>query len=158
MAQDMKDPNFKQQCAQIWPDIANHSTIDKFTEKVAIHSKSVFLGYADVTFGAKLASGHVTQYKLRGLEVKMLGGKPHIDPPSERGSDNKYYPHFFPKTAVDRQILTTLVFSDARIASAVQTAAAQIEAQSQPAASDEPSTGEEPVNGAVGAQVANPFA
>lgn len=159
MAQDMNDPDFKQQCAQVWPAYANNTSIDRFHEKIAVHAKSVFLGYADITLGLTLAGGHVAQWKLRGVEVKMLNGKAHLDMPSERGSDNKFYPTFFPKTPVDRSVITTLIFSDSRIKTAVENAAKQIEAPAaQPEAEISASVdASAPAPDSIGAQVANPF-
>lgn len=162
MAQDMNDPNFKAKCAAIWPTYANHTTIDRFHEKIAVHAKSVFLGYVDLTLGLILQGGHVAQWKLRGVEVKMLNGKAHLDMPSDKGADGNYYPQFFPKTAEDREIITTLVFSAPAIKQAVENAQRVIDAQSQP----EPASTELPASvdagtpepGSIGATVANPFA
>ncbi|KKN09978.1 hypothetical protein LCGC14_1041160 [marine sediment metagenome] len=149
MAQDMNDPTFKQLCGKLWNDFAPHTTIDRFHSKLAIHPKSTFLGYADVTLGFMTRCGHVAQWKLRGLEVKLLNGKQHLDMPSERSSDGKYYPQFFPKTPADRAVLTTMVFTDARVTETID---------SIPAASEiGASIDDEPELGSVAASVDNPF-
>ncbi len=153
MAQDMNDPNFKQLCARLWNDFAPHTTIDRFHPKLAIHPKSTFLGYADVTLGFKTACGHVTQWKLRGIEVKLLNGKQHLDMPSERSSDGNYYPQFFPKTPADRVVLTTMVFTDARVIEAINSIPAVEVPAEVPASID----AEGPVEGSVAAGVDNPF-
>lgn len=149
MAQDMNDPNFKQLCGRLWNDFAPFTTIDRFHAKLAIHPKSTFLGYADVTLGFKTACGHIVQWKLRGLEVKLLNGKQHIDMPSERASDGKYYPQFFPKTPADRVVLTTMVFTDARVSATIDSIPEQEVAESIGAG--------EAAEGSVAACVDNPF-
>lgn len=162
MAQDMNDPNFKQKCAAIWPAYANNTTIDRFHEKIAVHAKSVFLGYADLTLGLILQGGHVAQWKLRGVEVKMLNGKAHLDMPSDKGADGNYYPQFFPKTAEDREIVTTLVFSSEAVKTAIENAQRVIDASNtpEPASTELPASVDAgaPAEGSVGATVANPFA
>ena len=154
MAQDMNDPNFKKLCGALWNDFAPHTTIDRFHGKLSIHPKSTFLGYADVTLGFATQCGHIVQWKLRGIEVKLLNGKQHLDMPSERSSDGQYYPQFFPKTPADRVVLTTMVFTDARVTAVIESIPA-----SEPAPSAEvpASIGEEPAPGSVAASVDNPF-
>ncbi len=154
MSQNMDDPQFKQECAKIWSDYAPHTTIDSFNGSIALHEKSTFLGYADVTLGIKTASGHTSQWKLRGLEVKLLGGKPHLDMPQEKGSNGKWYPKFFPKSAADRVVITALVFSDSRVIAAIEQAAVEAAAKAEP---ESAASSDEGVEGAVGAQVDNPF-
>jgi hypothetical protein len=154
MAQDMNDPNFKQLCANLWNDFAPHTTIDRFHAKLSIHPKSTFLGYADVTLGFKTACGHIVQWKLRGIEVKLLNGKQHLDMPSERSSDGQYYPQFFPKTPADRVVLTTMVFTDARVTEVIASIPAQ---EPAPSAEIPASIGDEPAAGSVAASVGNPF-
>ena len=153
MAQDMNDPNFKQLCAKLWSDFAPHTTIDRFHAKLAIHPKSTFLGYADVTLGFITRCGHVVQWKLRGIEVKLLNGKQHLDMPSERSSDGNYYPQFFPKTPADRVVLTTMVFTNQGVIDAINSIPAQDAPAEVPASVD----AGEPAPGTVAAEVANPF-
>ncbi len=153
MAQDMNDPNFKQLCGRLWNDFAPYTTIDRFHPKLAIHPKSTFLGYADVTLGFKTACGHIVQWKLRGIEVKLLNGKQHLDMPSERSSDGNYYPQFFPKTPADRVVLTTMIFTDARVTEAINSIPAVEVPAEVPASID----AGEPAQGSVAAAVANPF-
>lgn len=161
MSQDMNDPKFLKLCNALWEDFAPYTTIDRFHEKIAVHEKSVFLGYADVTLGFLTRCGHIVQWKLRGIEVKMLNAKTHLDMPSDKGADGNYYPLFFPKTPADRVVLTTMVFTHEGVKAAVENATAAIEA-SAPA---QLATGEvaasvdaaEAHPNSVGAQTANPF-
>jgi hypothetical protein len=153
MAQDMNDPTFKQLCGKLWNDFAPHTTIDRFHAKLAIHPKSTFLGYADVTLGFITRCGHVVQWKLRGIEVKLLNGKQHLDMPSERSSDGNYYPQFFPKTPADRVVLTTMVFTNQGVIDAINSIPAQEAPAEVPASID----AGEPAAGSVAAAVANPF-
>jgi hypothetical protein len=162
MAQDMNDPNFKKLCNDLWEDFAPHTTIDRFHEKIAVHEKSVFLGYADITLGFLTRCGHIVQWKLRGVEVKMLNGKSHLDMPSDKGADGNYYPQFFPKTPADRVVLTTMVFSAPGIIASVENAAKLIEAGNQSeTASEEVAASVDASEidpNSVGAKTANPFA
>ncbi len=153
MAQDMNDPTFKQLCGKLWNDFAPHTTIDRFHAKLAINPKSTFLGYADVTLGFITRCGHVVQWKLRGIEVKLLNGKQHLDMPSERSSDGNYYPQFFPKTPADRVVLTTMVFTNQGVIDAINSIPAQEVPAEVPASVD----AGEPEAGSVAASVANPF-
>lgn len=154
MAQDMNDPDFKNLCGKLWNDFAPHTTIDRFHPKLAIHPKSTFLGYADVTLGFKTACGHIVQWKLRGIEVKLLNGKQHLDMPSERSSDGNYYPQFFPKTPADRVVLTTMVFTHQGVVDAINSIPAQEAPAEVPASVD---ASDEPALGSVAASVDNPF-
>ncbi len=165
MAQNMNDPDFKAKCALIWPAYANNTTIDRFYEAIAVHQKSVFLGYLDITLGLILQGGHVAKWKLRGIQVKLLGGKAHLDMPSDESDDGKFFETYFPKTAEDRHIITTLVFSAPAIKQAVVNATRVIESM-QPAAAAPAANPAElpasvdagvPAEGSVGALVDNPF-
>lgn len=134
MSTNTQDPNFQAKCKALWDVMARFTSIDRFHENIRIHEKSVFLGYADVTIGV----GQLFSWKVRGVSVKLLNGKAHLDMPTERGADGKYYPQTFPKSAETRTVLTTITFGDERVKQAMQNAAnlaAQQPAQPQAAAS-----------------------
>jgi DNA-binding cell septation regulator SpoVG len=106
----------KETAARLWDRCK--ISLDRFHGKVVKHEKSIFLGYADITLDA----GDGLVLKMRGVEVKNLKGNPHIDFPSERGADGQYYPQFFPKSAELRAVLTTAIFADERVQSAIESA------------------------------------
>ena len=121
MAQkDQSSKEFKQTCAKIWKGIAPHTTLDSFRAVPRRHSQSIFLGYADITVGAMLATGVVVRTKLTGIGVKLLKGRPHIEVKSELGRDGKtYYPIYSPvgqdTGAEYRMVLTTFLFSQPQV-------------------------------------------
>lgn len=150
MSQNTQDPNFQASCAALWNQLAPHTSIDRFHEKINVREKSIFLGYADITIGV----GPHFSWKVRGVNVKMLNGKAHLDFPSERGADGKYYPQTFPKTAETRKVLTTLVFNDERVKQAMQNAA---ELQAAAPAEEIPASVEAEAAPAAAVAVPNPF-
>lgn len=109
----------RQICANLWD--ALKITVERFNTAIRPHDKSTFLGYADVKIDAS-ASIPGLVFQLRGIEVKILKGNQHVDMPSEKGADGKFYPQYFPQTAELRTVLTTAIFVDGRVASAVETA------------------------------------
>ncbi len=93
--------------------------IKRFHPKLKIHDKSDFLGYADVEFSAPgVLPGFI--FQVRGIEVKLLKGNDRIDMPQEKGGDNKWYPRYFPKTGELRAVMTTAVFLNDGVQSAVK--------------------------------------
>ena len=151
MSTNTTDPNFVKRCGELWNVMVGHTTLDRFHENIKVREKSVFLGYADLTIGV----GQLFSWKVRGVSVKLINGKPHLDMPSERGADGKYYPQTFPKTAETRTVLTTVVFSDARIQAAMENAANQAPVSNDASANDAEIPAEIP---AAAPQIANPFA
>ncbi len=142
----MADPN-KALCASIWNLLAVN--IDRFHQNIVKHSKSVFLGYADVTLvGREGTPLEGFAMKIRGVEVKNLKGNPHIDFPSERGANGTYYPICFPKTAETRMILVTALFGSDEVQAAI---VASAEAPMADAADETPAGASAP------AATANPF-
>ena len=81
-----------------------------FRAHVVEHERSTFLGYADAT----LVCGEL-KLRIRGIQVKLLNGNPRMDLPQERGSDGKWYPIVFPKSAETRTALTEALFADRMI-------------------------------------------
>ena len=70
------------------------------------HASSTFLGYADATLRVSVGDASVLDLRIRGIELKVLNGRFRVDFKSEQGSDGKWYPLVFPKTAETREILT----------------------------------------------------
>lgn len=143
----------KQRCAALWNQMAPYTTIDRFHENIKVREKSVFLGHVEVTLGM----GPLFAWKSRGIAVKLLNGKPHIDPHAEQGSDGKYYPTNFPKTPEAREVITTLIFQNEQILQAMQKAA---EAPAPQPATPIEINAEVPVNDPTPSEeeVFNPFA
>lgn len=105
--------------ANLWENL--DVSVDRFHAKITPHEKSVFLGYADITIdGERVLPG--LKLKLRGVEVKELKGNPHIEMPSERAADGKFYPRYFPLSGELRQVLTMKIFSHGDVRSAVEAA------------------------------------
>lgn len=119
MSEATQDPNFTKQCSELWNEMVQNTSLDRFHESITIHEKVVFLGHADVTLGI----GEHFRWKVSGIQVKLLNGKSHLDFPSEKGSDGKYYPMSFPKTAQIRAVLTAMIFQNDEIQKACQNAA-----------------------------------
>ena len=130
MSQDMNDPQFKKECALIWEDMSPHSSVDEVRSAIKIHPKSIFLGYVEITLGRKLACGFVSKEKIRGIEIKILGGKPHLDFPGNKNkAEGKFYPpNVFPRTPHDRMVWTALVFGNPGVMALVNEANAIAEA------------------------------
>jgi len=86
----------------------------RFRHAPKVHAKSTFLGYADATLVVPGALGKDLDLmiRIRGIQVKLLNGVARIDFPQERGSDGKYYPHLFPKSAESRVALTDAILAD----------------------------------------------
>lgn len=151
MSQNTQSPEFRARCAQLWKAIAQYTTLDRFHEQITRREKSVFLGYADITLGVLGLFG----WKIRGVPVKMLNGKPHLDMPSEKGADGKWYPITFPKNAETREVLTTFIFSRPEVAAAM--ANAEKVAVEQPAAGDEVGAYVDAGTPPANAGIPNPF-
>lgn len=89
------------------------------------HANSTFLGYADATLRVEVDGASVLDLRIRGIELKVLNGRFRIDFKSEQGSDGKWYPLSFPKSAATRSELTKAMLAayrehlDAQRASAV---------------------------------------
>lgn len=114
-------------------------TVERFNTVIKPHDKSTFLGYADVKVDATAVVPGLV-FQLRGIEVKILKGNQHVDMPSEKGADGKFYPQYFPQTAELRAVLTTAIFLDGKVASAVEAA-----------------KNAQPAQGGTAAGAANPF-
>jgi hypothetical protein len=95
----------------------------RFRAHVREHESSVFLGYADATLvvDGVLAEGADLKIRIRGIQVKLLNGKPRIDFPQERGEDGRWYPHLFPKNAETREALTSALLDDRMVRAVVLT-------------------------------------
>jgi hypothetical protein len=100
-------------------------TIDRFHTHIVCKTKVQLLGFADVSLEIPSVPGFAL--KLRGIEVKVLNGKPRIDTPSERGkgTDKAFYPIYFPKSAEMRAVLTARIFETQEVSNAVATAEQQ---------------------------------
>lgn len=98
-------------------------TVDRFHAHVVCKSKVQLLGFADISLTIPSIPGFAM--KFRGLEVKVLNGKPRIDTPSERSKgagDTQYFPIYFPKSAEMRAVLTARVFETQEVRNAIATA------------------------------------
>jgi len=135
----------------LWEALSN-SRVDRFHPKIVVHEKSVLFGYADVTIVVETANGVLCPVKLRGIVVKSLKGKPHIDMPAEKGGNGEFYDIFMPRSAAFRTVLTTLVFSDAEVQATIASAA-NAPAESADDAGTSTPAGEQPALSA-----GNPFA
>lgn len=93
----------------------------RFRAKIVEHANSTFLGYADATLvvPAAISKDADLMLRIRGIQVKILNGTPRIDLPQERGSDGKWYPTIFPKSAETREMLTSALLSDRLVAATV---------------------------------------
>jgi len=129
----MNDPDFRARCAALWNVITPGLSIDLFREvrRPSAQRKSILLGFVDITIGLPIP-GITAGVKVRGIAVKLLNGKPHLDFPQEKGSDGKYYPICFPKGEHGgelRQVLTMVVFQRGDVEEAIQRAAEEVAAQ-----------------------------
>ncbi len=139
--------------ALLWESIAG-SRVDRFHAKIVPHEKSVLFGYADVTLTVKTATGVIFPIKLRGLVVKSLKGRPHVDMPADKGSDGEYYDIFMPRSAALRAVLTALIFDDPEVAATIEQAATAPPAGESTGTSTSPAAGTEETQFSSG----NPFA
>ncbi len=105
----------KDKLSTLWNGLAIE--VVRFHECVKEHSKSVFLGYADVTVSVTTLPGMI--FKIKGIGVKILKGSPYLDFPSERGADGTYYPICFPLSPELRRALTVGVFSSPEVTEVV---------------------------------------
>ncbi len=162
---DPNEPATRTLLSALWVAIAANSAIDAFHEKIYPHAKSIFLGYADITLGIPTVGGHLFVFKVRGFGVKLLNGKPHLDMPQEESKteSGKFFPKAFPKTAIDRHLITTMIFADQRVKDAIERGVAQqvaklaAEAAGSVSGEELPLIEGEPELGTVGASTANPF-
>lgn len=106
--------------ANLWNSLS--ISVDRFHAQLKRRENVQFLGFADITVDATKALPGM-KLKLRGVEVKVLKGNPHIDMPSEKGQDGQYYPRYFPLTGELRAVLTTAIFQNPGVASAVEACA-----------------------------------
>ncbi len=111
----------KAACAKLWNGMT--VSVDRFHAQIVVHPKSLFLGYADITFGVTDEILPGLQFKVRGVEVKILKGNHNIGFYSEKGGDGVWYPQVFPKTPELREVLTAAIFSDQRIMDTIEAAA-----------------------------------
>lgn len=102
----------------LWKQVSLN--VDRFHPKIVAHEKSTFLGYADVTIELPNLPGF--KLKLRGIEAKVLKGNPHLDMPTEKGADGKFYPRYFPLSGELRAVMTTKLFQHQDVASALEAA------------------------------------
>lgn len=126
----------KQIAAQLWERCG--IVVDRFHAKPSRRENVTFLGFADITLDAS-ATIPGLKLKLRGVEVKVLKGNPHIDMPSEKGADGKYYPTYFPLTAELREVMVQNIFRTQHVASAIE-AAAQLPVEGSTAPAAAPAT------------------
>ena len=120
--------------ALLWESICGESRIDRFHEKIVPHEKSTLFGYADVTIVIATAHGVTCPIKFRGLVVKSLKGRPHIDMPADKGSDGDFYDQYMPRSKALRTVLTSLIFADPEVQATVQRASAAPAATATPTA------------------------
>lgn len=162
MSNRMNDPAFRTNCAALWNVIAPGLSIDLFREAIrpGAQGKSILLGFVDLTIGFPI-QGISAGWKVRGIAVKLLNGKPHLDFPQERGSDGKYYPTTFPKGEHGgelRQVLTMAVFQHGEVEQTMQRAASVVaEQQAAPAPASEVSALVAAPAPAPSTSVQNPF-
>lgn len=125
MSKNSQSPEYQSNCQKLWEALKG-TTVDRFSPQIRLHEKSTFLGYADVTVNIVTALGVVAPIKIRGIGVKVLNGKQHLEMPSERGADDKWYPIAFPKSGELRAVLTTRVFAEQAVTQAIAEAAEQV--------------------------------
>ena len=132
----------------LWEDITDLelSRVDRFHPKIVHREKSVLFGYADVTIVVETKRGVLFPIKLRGLVVKSLKGKPHVDMPAEKGADGEFYDQFMPRSSALRTVITSFIHSDPEVQATVAASAeAPIEGPaSTSAAGTTPEPGDEP--------------
>jgi hypothetical protein len=130
-------------CKQMWeryrtseiePDEEGKSKkfrVRELAKQDAPSGKASFLGYFDLTWRDDLGFC----MKLRGLQAKVIKGRFYVDMPSELSdkldANGKaiYFPHYLPKTAETRDVLTKLAHRDLRIQAQVIPAIARWEAR-----------------------------
>lgn len=113
-------------------------------EQDAPSGKVAFLGYLDFTLRDDLGF----TFKVRSLEAKVIKGQIYLDFPWEKSNkiDSEtgkpiYFPRMLTKTAESRDVLTKLVFRDARVKAQAEAAIARWNARqngAQAAGADEP--------------------
>jgi len=112
----------------LWKDIIELSQVDRFYKNIIPKEKSTFLGRADVTFVVETKSGVLFPFKVRGLVVKVLKGKPYVGMPADKSeTDGEYYDRYMPKSRALNTVLTTFVFSDEEIQAALDEAGKKAE-------------------------------
>lgn len=79
------------------------------------HGNCKFLGYADGTVVAE-----DLRLRIRGLQVKILNGKPRIDFLFEKAPNGVLYPICFPKSAETREALTQSLFEHPQISEMIE--------------------------------------
>lgn len=144
-------PVQRENCKKLWStmDIG----LDTYHEHIRVHQKATFLGYADITFGVKPTLLPGLTFKVRGVEVKLVNGKPMLGFPQELGSNGNWYPKCMPKSRELREVLTLAIFEDARIKAAIQKSA-ELPAETSADTSDAAATltsGDNPFDGEVAA-------
>ncbi len=107
----------------LWDAIIRFTQIDRFHEKIVHHEKSVLFGYVDLTVVVECIGGVLLPIKLRGIIVKSLKGKFHLDMPAEKGADGVFYAAFMPRSSALRTVLTTFCGKDTEILATIDTAA-----------------------------------
>jgi hypothetical protein len=139
--------------SEIEPDVEGKPKkfrVRELAKQDSASGKASFLGYFDLTLIDDLGFS----LKLRSMEAKVIKGRFYVDMSSEK-SDKKdehgdaiYFPHYLPKTAETRDVITKLCARDARIQAQVEPAIARWvarqagsaeAAQSAAAAAGEPS-------------------
>lgn len=95
----------------------------RFRAHLREHENSTFLGYADATLVVPgvLAEKADLAIRIRGIQVKILNGKPRIDFPQEEAENGRYFPHLFPKSAKSRAALTDALLADRMVHAVVST-------------------------------------
>lgn len=137
-------PAQRENCKQLWS--AMEIGVDRWHENIKVHTKSTFLGYADVIFGIKPAILPGLTFKVRGVEVKLVNGKALIGFPQDRGTNDQYYPRAFPKTRELREVLTMGIFRNAEIKASLEKAT-NLPVESEPEATMTSTDADNPFEG-----------
>ena len=107
-------------------------TVDKIRVAPRQHKGNVvFVGYADIHIWLFNGQTPIPLVTLCGNSIKLIGDQVHVDPKSERGKGDRsseYFPHWRPKSAAARAVLTKKLAEDASIQEMVQLAVAKLAA------------------------------
>lgn len=102
-------------------------TVERFHAAVKLHTKAIFLGYANLTINLLIGGQDVgCTMRLRGIQCKILNGNFRLDMPGdkvERNGKTEYIPHFFPLSGELRAVLEAKVSTNELVLAAVEAAA-----------------------------------
>lgn len=115
--------------AHIFEDI-KATVIDRVHPQIVPHDTAPLLCYVDATLVVETKSGHFLPWKVRGMQAKILKGKPFLGMPAEKSkADGKFYEHYFPLSKATREALTAKVFRDVEVIDCANQLRTMIEAE-----------------------------